>query len=75
MIEDKSVSGLGIQLAKSIPVGTPITVKFCNRTVPCVVRRCIKADVGVFIGVQFELDAREVPDASLNYSARPSLTQ
>jgi hypothetical protein len=54
VIEDKSVSGANIQLAKPIPVGTAITVRSGNRTVAGVVRRCVKLDFGSFIGISFE---------------------
>jgi len=54
MIEDKSISGLGIQVAKPIPVGTSVTVKFRNHQVAGIVRRCIKDGVGTLIGISFE---------------------
>ncbi len=64
MIEDKSVSGLGIQLAKSIPVGTPITVRFGDRMAAGVVRRCVKIGFGVLVGMSFELDQRNAAEGS-----------
>jgi hypothetical protein len=54
MIEDRSTSGLGIHTSKSVPVGTRVNVKFGNRTVAAVVRRCIKVPLGFTIGVSFE---------------------
>jgi hypothetical protein len=59
MIEDKSVSGLGIQVGKPIPVGTSITVRFGDRMAAGVVRRCVKLGVGVLIGMSFEADQRQ----------------
>jgi hypothetical protein len=54
MIEDKSASGLGIQTAKPIPVGTSVTVQFRNYHVAAVVRRCVKDGFSTLIGVSFE---------------------
>lgn len=54
MIEDRSVSGLGIQVAKRIPIGTWVKVKFRNHVVDAVVRRCVREGVGILVGVSFE---------------------
>ncbi|MFL6449569.1 MAG: PilZ domain-containing protein [Bryobacteraceae bacterium] len=53
MIEDRSVSGLGIQAGKPIPVGTRATVLFRNQMVKVEVRRCVKVNPGFLIGVSF----------------------
>ena len=54
MIEDKSISGLGIHTAKPIPPGTWVKVKFRDQMLLAVVRRCIKVPLGFLIGVSFE---------------------
>jgi len=61
MIEDKSVSGLGIQIAKPIAVGTSVKVKFRNHEVAAVVRRCIRDGFRTLIGVSFEEETQTNP--------------
>jgi hypothetical protein len=61
MIEDRSVSGLGIQVAKRIPVGTSVKVNFRNQIVAAVVRRCVREGFGTLIGVSFEQDTGTNP--------------
>lgn len=54
MIEDKSISGLGIEVSRAIPVGTSVRIRLGNEMISAVVRRCIKTDFGSFVGVAFE---------------------
>lgn len=67
MIEDRSASGLGIQIAKPIPVGTSVTVKFRGHSVAAVVRRCARDGFGTLIGVSF----KEEPEADPTSPDRP----
>lgn len=60
MIEDKSESGLGVQLSRPIPLGTQVLIKVADKMVPAVVRRCIKGKFGSFIGVSFEADFQKI---------------
>jgi hypothetical protein len=53
MIEDRSVSGLGIRVAKSLAPGTPIRVCFRDEMHSAIVRRCVRDEPGFFIGVAF----------------------
>ena len=65
MIEDKSVSGLGIEVSRAIPVGTSVRIRLGNQMISAVVRRCIKTDFGSFVGVSFEAPAAP-PEATLS---------
>jgi hypothetical protein len=53
MIEDRSVSGLGIRVPRPLPLGMPIRVCFRDEMHAAVVRRCVKDQPGFFIGVAF----------------------
>jgi hypothetical protein len=57
MIEDRSISGLGIEVSRAIPVGTSVRVRLGNEMISAVVRRCIKTGFGNFVGVSFEAPA------------------
>lgn len=57
MIEDKSISGLGIEVSRAIPVGTSVRVKLGNQMISAVVRRCFKTGFSNFVGVSFEAPA------------------
>ena len=57
MIEDKSISGLGIEVSRAIPVGASVRVRLGNETISAVVRRCIRTGFGNFVGVSFAFPA------------------
>jgi hypothetical protein len=53
MIEDRSVSGLGIRVSRPLPLGMPIRVCFRDEMHSAIVRRCVRDQPGFFIGVAF----------------------
>jgi hypothetical protein len=53
MIEDRSVSGLGIRVPKPLPLRMPVRVCFRDEMHPAIVRRCVEDQPGFFIGVAF----------------------
>jgi hypothetical protein len=60
MIEDRSVSGLGIRVPKPLRVGMPIRVCVRDEMYSATVRRCVKEQPGFFIDVAFPpIDAVE----------------
>jgi len=63
MVEDRSKSGLGIQVPKSVPVGTQMTIQFNNEIHSAIVKRCIRSELGFFIGVAFAGESREAAGA------------
>jgi hypothetical protein len=44
MIEDKSNSGLGIEVPRPIPIGTSVRIRLGKEMISAVVRRCCKTD-------------------------------
>ena len=63
MIEDKSASGLGIQVSSAIPVGTCVRIRLGKEMITAVVRRCFKTEFGSFVGVSFENPAAQTKAA------------
>ena len=59
MIEDKSISGLGIEVSRAIPVGTSVRIRLGQEMISAVVRRCIKTGFGSFVGVSFAIPAAQ----------------
>ena len=63
MIEDKSISGLGIEVPRPIPVGTSVRVRLGKEIISAVVRRCFKSGFGSFVGVSYDIPPAEAGTA------------
>jgi hypothetical protein len=64
LIEDRSASGIGIQVPKPLPLGTRILVKLHEQELSAIVRRCIRAEFGFLVGASFEMpEERFVPQS------------
>jgi hypothetical protein len=61
-LEDKSRSGAGISLNKSIPAGTKIKIREAKGELTGIVRYCRPEGYGYFLGVEF--DGAISPEAS-----------
>jgi hypothetical protein len=52
IIEDKSLSGLGMRLHKSIPVGTRVLIKQGTQELGGIVKHCISEGYEYIVGVK-----------------------
>jgi hypothetical protein len=68
MIEDKSNSGLGIEVPRPIPIGTSVRIRLGKEMISAVVRRCCKTDFGSFVGVSFDDPAAQTEAGKLHGS-------
>lgn len=52
VMEDRSISGMGIRTPVVLSVGTVVQVRVGNETYPATVARCVRAGLERFIGLR-----------------------
>jgi|tagenome__1003787_1003787.scaffolds.fasta_scaffold20966870_2 hypothetical protein len=71
MIEDRSSFGLGIALAKSIPEGSHVRVRYQGRMIAGFVRYCVRQAQGSLIGFSFEREQSDGPEPTWHSGRTP----
>jgi len=57
-LEDISLSGACIQIDKSIPLKSVVTILHPKGTLKGIVRYCVYREIGYFLGIEFEAGSR-----------------